>query len=231
MALADEIRALRDRSLAALDAAHDYHVETQFAWQVVRNSIRGGRSFTILNKATGTSTTQTDLVAKSRAYVATRLPEATFQQFLSIFEAFVFDFLRLWLTAYPMGLFRRMVDFESIWNAADKEAITRMVVDKELNEILYERPAGWFSYLEGRVKLGCPTADDVARIAEAKATRDALVHNQGVANRTYEAKAGAIARHREGERIDIPDDYHRATWLLLRRVVADISDAAVAKVM
>lgn len=230
MALADQIRALRDHTLASLDAAHDYYADSRVAWKIVEEAVTGGATFTNRNPTTGTATTEAELVSKARDYLARQLPEATFQQFVSIFEAFLFDFLRLWLSAYPQGLFRRMIDFESVWGAADKEAITRMVVDKELNEVLYERPSGWFAYLEGRARLGCPTADEVARVAEAKATRDTLVHNQGVANRTYESKAGAIARHREGERIEIPDDYHRATWLLLRTVVADVSDAAVAKV-
>jgi len=47
-----------------------------------------------------------------------------------------------------------------------------------LNEVLYERPAEWFAYLQEKVKLGCPSAVEIERIAEAKATRDALIHNR-----------------------------------------------------
>lgn len=69
----------------------------------------------------------------------------------------------------------------------------------------------------------------INRIAEAKASRDVLVHNCGVASKTYESKAGRLARHEEGHRIDIPEHYHRQTWELLRKVVMDISNAAIAK--
>jgi hypothetical protein len=229
--LAVELLALRDRTLGALDAAHDYYSDTKVAWMIVQEYVNAGHRFTLRKMATGTVTTQDELVAKSRGYVDEQLREATFQQFLSIFEAFLFDFLRSWLSTYPQGLFKRMIDFESAWNAPDKDAIMRLVIDKELNEVLYDRPSGWFDYLEGRAKLGCPAADEVGRIAEAKATRDILAHNRGVANKTYLAKAGALARSSPGERIDVPEDYHRSTWTLIRKVVADVSDSAIAKVV
>jgi hypothetical protein len=104
------------------------------------------------------------------------------------------------------------------------------VVNRELNEVLYERPADWFAYLEDRAKLGCPTADEIDRIAEAKAARDALVHSRGIAGKPYESKAGKFARFKAGEKIDVPEPYHRETWLLIRKVVTDLSNAAAAKV-
>lgn len=73
-------------------------------------------------------------------------------------------------------------------------------------------------------RFGCPSPDEINRIAEAKASRDVLVHNCGVASKTYESKAGRLARHEEGHRIDIPEHYHRQTWELLRKVVMDISN-------
>ena len=103
------------------------------------------------------------------------------------------------------------------------------MVDKELNAVLYERPAGWFACLEGMAKLGCPTPDEINRIAEAKASRAVLAHNRGVAGKIYESKAGKLARYDDGQRIDIPDHYHRETWELIRKMIADISNAAMAK--
>jgi len=230
MALSADIATLRDRALADLVSAHDYYTDTKTAWRMVRNVIAAGQSFTIINTTTGTVTTQAGLAAKAQGYVKEQLAEATFQQFISVFENFVFDFLRLWLVAHPRGLGTRTVDFKTVLELPDKEAITQMVVQKELNELLYKRPAEWFGYLEGRVKIGRPSAAEIERLAEAKASRDVLAHNRGVANATYELKAGGLARYRVGERIDIPEGYHRETWDLVRKVVADVADAAVAKV-
>jgi hypothetical protein len=229
MALADDIRALRDRALAELNATHDYYTDTKVAWRIVHRFINAGITFTIRNRVTGTVTTQADLSTKARAYVAGQLTEATFQQFISTFENFFLDLLRLWLMAYPRSLGAKQVDFKAILDAPDKDAITLQVINKEVNEILYARPADWFAYLERLAKLGCPTADEIGRIAEMKVSRDVLAHNRGFANKTYESKAGKLARYKEGQKIEIPEQYHRETWQLIRKVVTDVSDAAAAK--
>jgi hypothetical protein len=43
-------------------------------------------------------------------------------------------------------------------------------------------------------------------------------------------KAGKLARYRDGQRIEIPEHYHRDAWELIRKVVTDMSSAAVAKI-
>jgi hypothetical protein len=229
MALADDIRGLRDRAVAGLNAAHDYYPDTKIAWRIVHKVIEAGHTVTIRNMVTGTVAAQADLSGKARGYVAGQLAEATFQQFVSVFEDFFFDLLRLWLLAYPQALGSKQVDFKVVLDAPDKQAVALYVVNRELNEIMYQRPADWFAYLEGRVKLGCPAAEEVARFTEVKASRDVLVHNRGIANKIYESKAGKLARYKDGERIDIPEPYHRQTWELIRKVVTDISNAAAAK--
>ena len=229
MALADDIAALRDRTIAELVSAHDYFADTQTAWEIVTKVVATGTTFAIPNNTTGTITTQVDLAAKARGYVAKQLTEATFQQFIAIFEAYFFDLLRLLLVADPRSLSGKKVDFKTVMEAPDKDAIALHVVNKELNEVMYERPAGWFAYLDDRLKLGCPSADEIARFTEAKATRDVLVHNRGVASKVYESKAGGLARYKDGERMDFPEPYHREVWDLLRKMAADVSDAVLAK--
>jgi hypothetical protein len=120
MPLTDDIRALRDRVLADLNAAHDYYTDTKIAWDIVRRVIAAGHTFSIRNTTTGTMTTQADLASKVRGYVAEQLAEATFQQFISIFENFFLDLLRLWLMAYPQSLSGKKVDFEAVLDAPDK---------------------------------------------------------------------------------------------------------------
>ena len=229
MALADEIRELRNHVLADLAVAYDYYTDTKIAWRIVQNVIAAGHTINIRNMTTGTVTTQAELAAKARGYVAEQLAEATFQQFISIFENYFFDLLRLWLTAHPLGLGKKMVDLKTILEQPDKDAIIGLVVKKELNEVLYDRPTGWFAYLEDKVKLGCPKTSEIERFAEAKASRDVFVHNKGIATKIYESKAGDLARFRDGERIGVPDHYHRETWELICKIVTDISDSAIAK--
>ena len=144
MGLADEITALRDRVLADLSAAHDYYTDTKIAWDIVRGAISAGQTLAIRNMTTRTVTTQADLAGKSNAYVAEQLAEATFQQFISTFEYYFFDLVRLWLMAYPENLSGKKLDFKEVLDAPDKDSITARVVSKAVNEILYERPTGWF---------------------------------------------------------------------------------------
>jgi hypothetical protein len=229
MALAGDIQALRDRVLADLNAAHDYYADTKTAWDIVHQFIAAGRTISIHNTATGTTTTQLDLAGKSRGYIAEQLAEATFQRFLSTFETFLLDLLRLWLAAHPQSLGGKTVGFQEVLDARDKDAITALVIDKELADVLHGPPAKWFKYLEDRVKLGCPSPDEIQRFTEAKASRDVLEHNRGVANKVYESKAGNLARYTDGQKLDIPEHYHRQTWELVRKLVTDISNAAIAK--
>ena len=138
MVLSDQIRDLRDRVLSDLDSAHDYYTDTKIAWRVVHKVIAAGNVFSIRNTTTGNVTTQADLAFKARGYVAEQLTQATFQQFISIFEHFFFELLRLWLTAYASSLGGRKVDFKAILNAPDKDSITQLVVNKEVNDVLYD---------------------------------------------------------------------------------------------
>ena len=229
MALRDDIQSLRDRTLTDLIAADDYFTETKIAWHIATKAIQGGASFSIRSMTTGSLITHGDLVSKAISYMDDQLARTSFQEIISLFEHFFFNLLRLWLTAHPQSLVAKQVSFKDILEAPDRDTITLLVVNKELNEVLYKKPTDWFAYLEDRAKLGCPTATEVDQIAEAKASRDILAHNRGVANKTYEAKAGRLARYKDGEKIDIPEDYHRETWRLIRKLVTDLSNAAIAK--
>ncbi len=96
-------------------------------------------------------------------------------------------------------------------------------------ELSYRRVADWFAYLDGIAKLGCPTPDQIQRLAEIKASRDVLVHNGGIANRIYVEKSGELARFADGELLLLPENYHRESWQLVRDVARAVADAALAK--
>lgn len=115
MALAEKIAVLRERALAELVEAHDYYSHTKLAWETLIGVVAAGRTLSVRNLATGTLSTESDLVDKSRGYIAKQLAEATFQQFLSLFENFLFDLLRLWLLEYPRSLIKRQIQLRTFW--------------------------------------------------------------------------------------------------------------------
>ena len=230
MALADDIRRIRDRVTTALVATHDHYTDTRWVWQRLSDDIAKGQIFSYINPVTNTATTQTELLARISNYSTERIAEVTLLSFVTIFEAFFTDFLRAWLRAYPRNLLSsEPVPVNVILESSDKAAMTDFLIDRAVVGVLYRKPADWFAYIEQRLKLGCPTADEIARLAEAKATRDVVMHNQGVVNEVYIAKSGAHARHPLGEFIDVPDPYLNDVWELLLKIVADLADAVVAK--
>ena len=115
-------------------------------------------------------------------------------------------------------------------NAPDIATVVLAVVDRELNEIKYERVADWFAYLERLAKLGVPTSEEIERLAEIKAGRDILVHNKGIVNATYLHKAGKCARVAVGQKLDIDVPYHLASWEAIKKLVGDLSTAMIGKV-
>jgi hypothetical protein len=181
------------------------------------------------NYTTGTTVNEKTLLTLWQQYEPGYLASATFQHFVSLFEDFFFDLLRLWLAAYPGSLSKKQLEFGTVLKAPDKSSIVLSVVDKELNELKYERVADWFAYLERLAKLGCPTAAEIAKLAEIKATRDILVHNKGIVNATYLDKSGSLARVKEGENLELPGPYHRESWETIKKVVGDLSDAVSKK--
>src|SRR5487761_1542548 len=104
MPLAADIASHRDQIVADLIAVHDYYADTSGAWAVIRTKIAEGGSIQIQNAVTGNVTTEHNLVDKSLFYVAEYLTASTFQQFVALFEDFIFGFLRHWLLAFPQRL-------------------------------------------------------------------------------------------------------------------------------
>ena len=136
MALTDELQQLREESLRALDDSHNYFTHTKIAWRLVQQMVQQGHTVTFRNQATGSTISERDLGVLAQGYVTGYLSSATFQHFVSLFEDFVFGFLRAWLTEYPGSLSGKQLEFRTVLDATDKAAIVRAVVHKELASLL-----------------------------------------------------------------------------------------------
>lgn len=100
----------------------------------------------------------------------------------------------------PSGsLSANQLKFQTVLDSPDRDAIVAPVVQKEVHELAYQRVSDWFGYFDKLAKLGCPTRDEIERLAEVKSSRDVLVHNNGIANSIYADKSmdGAICRRRQ----------------------------------
>ena len=230
MALADEIRALRDRTLAELTAIHDYFFHTELAWRIVRQDVTNNPNQTFPNAATGTTTTGPELFVLAVDYSTRHITQATFQQFLSIFEVFTGDLLRLWLREFPRAIGGKTFKLEDALDAGDLTNLIDRLIDHEIAEVTYKSPRKVFEYLQRRIGLTIPASAEIDQLAEAKASRDVLIHNKGIADLEYRTKAGSLARYPVGQALDIPKPYHRTVWQLLLKLTADLADGAAAKI-
>lgn len=229
MSLAREIESIRDSAFQSLDDAHNYYFHSKTAWRVVQHLANRGTDLSVTNRSTGLTLNGQQLAHKGQSYVTDYLAKSTLQDFVAIFEQFLFEFLTQWLSAYPQMLAKKELSFELVLNSVDRQAIIKSVVEKHLLELAYSRLPKWFSYMEDRVKLGCPSSDEIERLSEIKATRDVFVHAGGIANEVYVDKSMGRARVASGEQLTIPDTYHRESWELIRKVVTKISGRAIAK--
>jgi len=154
MPLPDTLTRIRDTSLASLDASHNYFTHTKIAWRLVQQVVRGGNTFTIRNQTTGTTTDHTQLAAMAQPYVTGYLASATFQDFVSVFERFISDFLAAWLVEYPGSLRSTQLTFHTVLDATNRDAIISAVVEKEVIALAYQKVTDWFAYIEKIAKLG-----------------------------------------------------------------------------
>ena len=206
----------------------DYYYQSRDVWELIDADTLTGRTFTSTNKVNGTTADQAAIVPRIPSYVDDYLTPAVFQQLITIFEAFFFDLLALWLTAHPGSLYRKPVELEAVLTT-DRDVLLQTVIGRELNDVKYRRVAEWVEYLRKLVKVTIVTDDEAAQLAEVKASRDILVHSQGIVNAVYLAKAGSHARYVAGDILELPEPYFRASSDLLAKLTADVTAAVAAR--
>jgi len=239
-ALRDRVRAAADAALADVADLRQYWLDTQTAWEIVdeASSPDAGFAAEFFGTARFSSTPERRQELSTRAddYLQRYLAAAVVQQLYAIFDGYVLGLVRLWLLAHPRHLIRtgrgqqtRQVSLAAVVNAPDRAAVLEEIVEREVRDVAYLSLKDQLETLRKLVSLGRPDDDERAALIELKATRDLLVHGDGVVTADYLAKAGSLARFADGERMQLPDVYLSASFDLVRGVIAAMIDAAVAK--
>jgi hypothetical protein len=163
-----------------------------------------------------------------------------FKQFMitaiTVVEDYLQNILRLFLATYPQKLgasakgieIERKIPLDVILTSSSKEDIVARVIDLHLNSLFYAKPLEYFAYVENTLDITIP-GETKANYLEAKATRDIIVHNSGIANETYAQKAAKKARAKPGEALDFSEAYFKAVIGAMKSVVSEIHDAFVKK--
>jgi hypothetical protein len=230
MPLADEIQELGNRSRSDLDELYDYYEHTKIAWRVVQLYVKDGRKFKVNNRATGTAFDEASLLGRSQKYITNNLAVSTFKQITTYFEDYYFGLQRIWLSYEPRPLSDMPVTFGDVLKAGSIDSLKTDLIHKRLHRKSYDSVSDWFKDGEKLMNLGRPTVDQIAKLAEMKASRDVLEHRRGIVDPTYRFKAGIRSRDViDGDRVEVPEYYLRDSWTLVKTVTNEITTAAQVK--
>jgi hypothetical protein len=149
-----------------------------------------------------------ELVSRYQHLGLTQLPINAIYQLITTIESLLGAIIREVLNEFPSKIpSKRKVDAEIILSSDSIDALKNRIIDSILNELNYKSPREFaveFNHLIGINLLEKPVFH---RYIEFKATRDIYIHNSGVANEIYLAKAETLARVRNGEHLPVTIQY------------------------
>ena len=232
MSLAADITSLRDDRLHKLNDLHDDYDHTRKLRRMQQVAVeRYAESQTFHNRITGTRMTGNELAALTGASLR-RLNEQTFKEIIGQFELFATDLLRLWLTEHIDLVEDKALDIATLFHSSSLEAVRqralREAVESTVLKKAYSTPEKWFRYIHEILGANIVSAADINGFAEMKATRDLLEHADGIVNSVYLERAGGLARSPAGVRISVDNVYHTNAFNLVRRLIEDTANAAIA---
>jgi hypothetical protein len=137
------------------------------------------------------------------------------------------------ITAYRKGYlieqFEELKDFQAPLNSVyvlrvgSLEELKLNFINSVLNELSYKSPRDFGIEFSKHTGVALDKSPVYEQYVEIKATRDIFIHNDGVANHIYIAKAGVKARANEGERLPITSTYFLESYqccLMLNELLA-----------
>jgi hypothetical protein len=147
---------------------------------------------------------------------------------VSLFESFLFDVLRLIISAYPDKLksnvdgkeVKREFSLDILLNVSTREEAIGQIIEQQLIGISYAKPKVYLKYLKNiaGVATGDPAFKDYIEI---KATRDLITHNLGIINNMYIEKVADIDGTTRGvinDQIRIDAEYFSHCIATLKRI-------------
>jgi hypothetical protein len=234
----DKLAALRARIIADFTAIMEFKAFTNLAYEfaaVHAATLPGTRKFEVsysdfahsvglANKILGPSELATEFERCEKGCFL----ELVFEQQVAAFESAFFDLARFLLLDRPDRLpSNKQVEYSVVVGASSREEAIAELVDRETNTLKYQTVVKWFEWISSQVSAASIAPTTIQQIAEIKATRDILVHNNGVANRAYLKKTGSAARFSDGARVNVNEPYHLQSWQTLLSTMIALLDASI----
>lgn len=216
--------------LSKMEEILEFRAFTQFSYLQFNSAIANGFKVTTHLEPIGKVVNQEQIHNKIAQYEASFLPKLSLQHSVSIFESWLFDLLRHLLSDKNRLNKNRKIEVVEITNSSSLEDLLSKVIESELNEIKYKKPTDWFTYLNKFVDINLPTTEEIEKISEIKASRDVLVHNEGISNSKYIEKSGKFTRAPEGKELCFDHNYVYESWRVLNKVIAEVGKAVSKKI-
>lgn len=137
-----------------------------------------------------------------------QLPINGIYQLVTTIEALLGDILRITLIEFPQKISnKRKVDVDIILEASSIDEIKFSVVNAVINELSYKSPRDFAEEFNKFIGVNLLEKPIFHRYIELKATRDIYIHNQGIANEIYLAKADTLARVKQNQHLPVTIHY------------------------
>jgi hypothetical protein len=143
-------------------------------------------------------------------------------------EDYLFSYGKLLLRSYPdrldtSGKGNKGEVSVSLKDLIEKgpEQVIEDIIDGRLRNASYGTPADYAVFLNKVLQFEL-RASAMLGFVELKASRDLIVHAQGVINKIYVEKAGKLARGKAGERLPVDEAYFKASIKLLKQLYSSV---------
>jgi hypothetical protein len=138
----------------------------------------------------------------------------------ALFETYVADIIRLRLRTHPAQLGPdKQVSLAEILGSVSKEALIDEIVDRQVNQLLYEPIRANLERLRNRLGLRAMTTKYDQEIASLSLVRNCLIHNAGRADPKLVAAEPSFCL---GQPIEVQADYLSSAIDVFRKCAAAI---------
>ena len=148
---------------------------------------------------------------------------------VALTEDFISNYLRVFLTAYPLKISKdKKLGVAEIVSAGDIASALDKLVKLEILSALYKTPKEYLTYFQDILSVQL-SKEIVDAYTEIKASRDLLIHNSGQINEVYVEKAGHLARGKSGELIAIDKGYFDNSVTVMKELIHSTFEKALVK--
>ena len=148
---------------------------------------------------------------------------------VSRLESMLNDVLRAYLSKYPEklsvglkgGESAKTVPIATVIEAEDIKELHRTVANARLQGVFYAEPKDYLAYFENITGVKLPEPTFLAFV-EIKATRDIIIHNDGIVNELYKKKTGDLSRAQVGETIPLDETYFASSISAMKAISSAI---------